>query len=78
MDARRDLLSSGSFLVISGRTKDRTGDNHASAFSPMEIRPKIQEQKSTFGTKGTYKICGLVGWTSLKLPSLAPTIRASV
>jgi hypothetical protein len=44
--------------VISGRAKDRTGENHASVFSPMRIRPEIQEQKSTFSTKGTYKIRG--------------------
>jgi hypothetical protein len=49
-------LSSGSVLVISGRLKDRTGENHASASSPLKIRPKIQEQKSSCGTKGTYKI----------------------
>lgn len=44
--------------MISGRAKDRTGENHASLFSPMRIIPKIQEQKSTFGIKGTYKIRG--------------------
>lgn len=53
-----DLLSSGSVLVISGRAKDRTGENHASVFSPTRTTPGIQEQKSTFGTKGTYKIRG--------------------
>jgi hypothetical protein len=46
-----DLLSSGGVLVISGRAKDGTGVNHASAFSPVEMRPEIQGQKSTFGTK---------------------------
>ena len=53
-----DLLSSGSVLVISGRAKDRTGENHVLTFSPTKIGPEIQEQKSTFGTKGTYKIRG--------------------
>jgi hypothetical protein len=57
--------------VISGRAEDRTGENHASVFSPMRIRPEIQEQKSTFGTKGTYKIRG--SWMDvLEVAKLGP------
>ena len=55
-----DLLSSGSVLVISGRAKDRTGENHASAFSPMRIRPEIQGQKVDFWHKGNLQDSRLV------------------
>ncbi len=54
-----DLLSSGSVLVISGRAKDRTEENHASAFSPR-IRPEIQEQKVDFWHKGNLQDSWLV------------------
>ncbi len=70
------LLSSGSSLVILGGAKDRTGENHASAFSPLKHRARIQEQESTFGTMGTYKIRGLsCGQTSFKLHSFGLTNR---
>jgi len=45
-------------LVISGRAKDRTGENHASVFSPQKIRPEIQEQKSTLAQRELTRIRG--------------------
>jgi hypothetical protein len=39
-------VPTGGPLLILGRTKDQTGENHASAFSPLKMRPKSQEQAS--------------------------------
>lgn len=46
-------------MLILGGTKDRTGENHASVFSPLKIRPKKSERMVDFGTKEAYKCRGL-------------------
>jgi hypothetical protein len=56
--------------LILGRTKDRTGENHASAFSPLKIRPESQEQASIL-VQRELTIFVACGRTSFKLPSLA-------
>lgn len=74
---RMICCSQGSVLVISGRAKDRTGEKHASVFSPTRITPEIQEQNRLLAQRKLTRFVAR-GWTSLKLPSLAPTIRAFV
>jgi hypothetical protein len=58
-------------LLILGRTRDRTGENHASAFSPLKITPESQEQESVLVQRELTKFVAL--WTDvLQVAKLGP------
>jgi hypothetical protein len=61
-------------LVILGRTKDRTGENHASAISPWKQDANFRNKESILVQRELTRFVAC-GRRPFKLPSLAPTIR---